>query len=427
MSTPTPSLPACAPSPPAGWFQGFLQWRLYIRNPVPLRTFVGREASPAARRLMAGVYAHELTGLGQPGWWRRTAMVLAWAGVMTRSCFRHYAKHRAAIRRELPDTGVLAHWSRLGVSVFLNNISPLEFYRYKFYLARFYRHRRLYVLRWQLDALLIRALPNDGSEALADKYHFWQAADRAGLAVVPVWASVHHGTWQDGDWASLAAKRSDLVLKPTNRARGEGIEFLDALPGGGWLQGSRPLDDAQACAWLEAASHRYPVIVQPRIRNHPELARYGAEGLATLRIVTMKTRRMAGAVCVLAALRVPHGTARLANLHQRALVCAVDLASGRMSPGSGVSPADEDLAHHPVTGAPLAGERVPCWEACKALCIAGHGLAPGLNSIGWDVIVAPDGPRLLEANVRWGCHVLQIAGGTPLLATRFPELYEAPA
>lgn len=420
----TSSLPAGGPARPAGWFQGFLQWRLYIRNPVPLRPFAPREATPAARRLMADVYAHEFAGLGRPGWWRRTMMVLIWAGVMMRSCGRHYLKHRAAIRRELPDTSELTHLWRLGVSVFLDNISPMEFYRYKFYLARFYRQRRLYVLRWHLDPLLVRATPADGSEALSNKYHFWQAATRAGLAVVPVRALVHRGRWEAGDWASLAAERIDLVLKPTNRGRGEGIEFLDAAPGG-WLQGRRPLDDAQARAWIEAASHQYPVILQPRIRNHPELARYGVEGLATLRIVTMKTRRMTAATCVTAALRIPHGAARLANLHQRALVCAVDLASGRLSPGSGVSPADEDLTHHPVTGAPLAGEHVPCWEACKALCIAGHGLAPSLNSIGWDVIVAPDGPRLLEANLRWGSHVLQIAGGTPLLATRFPELYEA--
>jgi Sugar-transfer associated ATP-grasp len=401
--------------------------RTYIRNPVCLPWFIPGDLSTTARSLLEDAYKNELIDAGSPGFFGRVWLVALWFAVMARSSVIHFARHRAAIRRDLPQVGDAGHLWRLFVCVFTNNIPPHEFYHYKFYLERFYRNRRHYLMRWQLDPLLVRSIPPGKGPWMADKYLFWKSASSAGVPVVTVWALLSRGEWRLGGMEVLAGHAADLVVKPTNRARGEGVLFVDFLGIDLWSWEGRRMSSAQVARELADYSQEHDVIVQPRLRNHPELARYGNEGLATLRIVTMKTSEMTEPVCVAAALRLAHGSARLANLHKQALVSAIDLESGVLSPGAGCEPACEDLRVHPATGVPLAGERVTDWEECKRICKAGHKLVPMLNSIGWDVIIDPEGPKLLEANLRWGAPVLQIGGGPPLLRSRIPELYQARA
>jgi hypothetical protein len=396
--------------------------RVYIRNPVPLRRYLREELSPAASRLFALLHRHELHALGNPGRLRLARIGLVWALVMAVSCTRYFFRYRAHLRRELPRVRDLTHLRRLFACAFLDNIPPFEFYRFGFYLDRFHRHRRAYLLRWHLDPLLVRSIPED-SRWMSDKHRFWHAASAAGLPVVPVWAALSAGAWTEGDFETLSSRAADLVVKPSRLGRGDGILFADALAPDRWDVDGQSVSTHQLRDRLEAYSREHDLVIQPRVRNHPAFARYSSEGLATLRIVTFKTPETAEPVCLVAALRIPHGAARLANLHKSALVCSIDIATGRLSPASGADPSREDLLSHPITGAPLAGEIVPHWEECLRICRAGHLLAPALNSIGWDVIIDESGPKLLEANLRWGAHVLQISGGTPLLLTRLPELY----
>ncbi len=401
----------------------YIPCRLFVRNPVPLPGYIPRGASPAARRVLAEVYAHELAEVGHPGRMGRVALVVVWAVVMARECVLKYRRQRPAIRRELPEVGDVVHLRRLFACAFFHNIAPDEFYRYKLYLDRFYRRRGEYMLFWQLIPMLLRAVPPDGADRLRDKHVFWRAATAAGLPTVPVWGFLRAGGWVEGSWDELVATGRDLVVKPTALGQGKGIDFLDRR-GEGWEMAGRRLSMAEARAWIEARSREHDRIIQPRIHNHPALARYGVDGLITLRLLTMRSRRADEPVLLAAALRMPHGKGRLANLHQDALVARIDLDTGRLGPAAGVAPANEDLAVHPVSGVPIEGEVVPHWMECKRICVAGHRMAPTLNSIGWDVVIDAEGPKLLEVNVTWGPHVLQIAGGEPLWATRFPELYE---
>lgn len=435
--TPAVSLPPLAPA--AGspkwrrlestrWGRRFIAWRLYVRNPVALPGFIPANASAQGQRLWRTLYACELEKLGQPGPLTRAVMVLSWAVVTAGACCTNFLAQRPALRREIPGLSDFTVLRRLLVSAFFNNIAPGEFYQFKFYLDRLYPRRRRTLLRWQLTTLLGNAAPTDASANLKDKYYFWRTLSRAGIATVPVLACVSAGRWVEGDWAAASAAGTDLVLKPTNLSRGDGIEFLDTAGADRWRLDDRPVTGAEARAHIEQRSHAHPVLLQPRMKNHPMLARYSTEGLATLRIVTMKNDRHPEPVCLVAALRIPSSNSRLASLYKQALITAIDLDTGILGFTSGVQPDCEDLRVHPANGAPIAGERLPYWEQCKALCLAGHRQAPSLNSIGWDVILVHDGPRLLEANILWGAHIIQMSRAIPLLDSRFPELYAfAPA
>ncbi len=410
----------------APWGRQFISWRLYVRNPVRLPGFVPADASEKARRMLRSIYTAELKNLGRPGPLTQAVMVLGWAGITAGTCLINFLRHRPDIRRAFPGLGDFVHLRRLLVSAFLNNIAPGEFYQFKFYLDPLYARRRSYLLRWQLTTLLAEAMPTDGAVELKDKHHLWRTLSAAGIPTVPVRALVREGRWVEGSWEALAAEGGDLVIKPTRMSRGDGIEFLDALGGDRWLLAGQPATGAAVRTHIEKRSESHPMILQPLMRNHPALARYSAQGLINLRIVTMKNPRRPDPVCLVAALRIPSAHSRLAGLYQGSSITAIDVDTGILGCTAGAQPGQEQLQAPPGTSVPPAGEKLPHWEEYKALCLAGHRLVPSLNSIGWDVVLLEDGPRLLEANLLWGAHIVQMAGARPLLETRFAELYELP-
>lgn len=373
------------------------------------------------------VYAAELRSLGNPGCLTKSVMVVGWAITTGLACITHFRRQLPTIRRELPQAGVLNHFKKLLVCAYRHNIAPSEFYLLKLYFERCYRQRQYYATRWQVTTLINEALPNDESRLLNDKYHLWQLLTRAGIPTVPVLSLVNARRWTGEDWTSLTAARRDLVAKPARLSCGDGIEFFDTAGHDQWLNHGKTLSDTEARERIEALSEEHPFMIQARLENHPMLARYGSKGLATLRIVTGKTRAMTAPVCLMAVARIPGPNSRLANFMKRSLACSIDLETGRLGPGASWTPAAENYHAHPETGAPLAGEVLPFWEESKAACLRAHTLAPTLNTIGWDVVLTSDGPFILEANLRWGGRVLQIALREPLFLSAFADYYEPPA
>jgi hypothetical protein len=57
---------------------------------------------------------------------------------------------------------------------------------------------------------------------------------------------------------------------------------------------------------------------------------------------------------------------------------------------------------HPVTGVRIKGLRIPHWQEAIATCQQAQACFPDLPTLGWDVALTDDGPKLLEANALWG-------------------------
>lgn len=406
--------------------RAFVAWRLYVRNPVPLPGFIPRDAPERVQHLLRVIYAAELRMLGNPGRLTRAVMVTGWAFTTAVTCVINFRRNLPILRRELPASSPLRHLRKLLVCAYRHNISPSEFYSLKLYLDRCYRQRHYYAPRWQVTTLINEALPDDEARRLNDKYHLWRLLTAAGIPTVPVLSLVDGRRWTGQDWAGLAAAGHDLVVKPARLSSGDGIEFFDTAGPQRWLHDGCTLSDAEVRQRIEALSDEHPFVIQARLENHPMLARYGSKGLATLRIVTAKTRARTAPECLMAVARIPGSKSRLANFHKRALACSIDLATGRLGPGASWSPAGENHRTHPETGVPLAGEVLPYWEESKAACLRAHALAPTLNTVGWDVVLTPEGPFVLEANLRWGARVLQIALRQPLYLSSFTDYYEQP-
>jgi hypothetical protein len=65
--------------------------------------------------------------------------------------------------------------------------------------------------------------------------------------------------------------------------------------------------------------------------------------------------------------------------------------------GSGM----QRIERHPVTGTPFHGFRLPWWSEAIDLAKTGQRCFAGLPTLGWDIALTEDGPRIIEANATW--------------------------
>ncbi|WP_330295090.1 sugar-transfer associated ATP-grasp domain-containing protein [Streptomyces sp. NBC_00503] len=148
---------------------------------------------------------------------------------------------------------------------------------------------------------------------------------------------------------------------------------------------------------------------EPLIRAHPDLARLSHQGLPDIRVICLGDRPQ------LAMLRLPtRFSGGRANLHQKAIGAAVDLATGRITHALvGKEPTET----HPDTGELLIGRAVPHWPQVLDAARRCAG-ATGLRYLGADIVVDADrGPLILEVNARPGLQIQNVTGHGLMTAT----------
>jgi hypothetical protein len=97
------------------------------------------------------------------------------------------------------------------------------------------------------------------------------------------------------------------------------------------------------------------------------------------------------------------------NWHAGGINVAVDVRTGVL--GRGVLMDSEDwLTVHTDSGEEFTGVQLPLWEEALDACRRAARLLPGPRWIGWDVVLTPDGPVILEANTQWDLAMSQIHG-----------------
>jgi hypothetical protein len=119
---------------------------------------------------------------------------------------------------------------------------------------------------------------------------------------------------------------------------------------------------------------------------------------------------------------MPTGSSSVDNFAAGGLASPIDLQTGRLGPAVYKDPRNPDGDVHPDSGERIAGEPVPFWSEVLALCLRTHRSFPKVATVGWDVALTTKGAKLIEANPGWCVEVVQMAHGTPLGATPWPEL-----
>ncbi len=204
-----------------------------------------------------------------------------------------------------------------------------------------------------------------------------------------------------------------LVLKPVGGAHGDQVLILDSIDYSTGRAVTRAgiettLEEALVGLDLTGLANYSGFIVQEPVPTHTAFDRLAPWTTNTLRIQTFVYCDGTVAVSAAAA-RLGRRGNMADNWGQGGLAVAIDLSTGAMGRGV-VMPEYGGVWYtsHPDTGVPLAGVVVPFWEEALEVCRRGARLFPGLRSLGWDIVIAPDGPIVLEANRLWGLQIIQV-------------------
>lgn len=199
----------------------------------------------------------------------------------------------------------------------------------------------------------------------------------------------------------------DFVIKPAQGSGGNGIIVIAGRNGPDWVGISGKIYTA-----YDLKKHITDIIfgvysfdlgdraiIESRITQHPVMEELSPLGLADIRVI------MCDDLPVMSMTRIPTSQSEgKANLHQGALGVAIDIATGITTHGRFLGHA---VDRHPDSGIPLLGRSLPFWPEIIDLARRAAKAVP-LKYLGVDISIAPDGPQLLEINVRPGLEIQNV-------------------
>jgi putative polysaccharide biosynthesis protein len=318
--------------------------------------------------------------------------------------------------------------AQLGDQVWLYvkaGVLPPWYYIYELHRHPVKRAARSFIQRCECKSgvpALLKGIRPPASQ-LTDKVEFARWCAEKSIPTIPVLAVVR----EDGvdGIRSLDQLALDLFVKPVGGKGGRGTERWDYLGQGrhGSSHGQE-LDTVGMLISIAAGSWSGPRIIQPRIRNHPDLLSLNNDALATVRALTCLDEagkpELLGAV-----LRMAIGSNHIVdNLHAGGIAAAVDLASGRLGRASnlGMDCGLGWLDRHPDSGAPITGFKLPHWDEFRDFTESAHRAFADRIMVGWDIAITSEGLLVVEGNGSPDLDIMQRAYRRGWMTDRLGQL-----
>ena len=289
-----------------------------------------------------------------------------------------------------------AQWARILRDSLRYNISILEYYQFRFFdLSR--AEKATWAGTGTMYEFQRRANPPGERDILEDKCRFHDAYrlffrhavfTRKALEAQPDLAR------------QVLNTHARLVFKPAKGNCGVGIAFVDAA--------SLKADDL-----VPFMSRNGYDLVEEAIQQHPDLMALSPSGVNTVRIFTALD---AEDRCHILGCRLRISVnSEVDNMAAGNLAAPIDDATGRVTgPGVYSDITRPPEAKHPVTGTPIEGFQIAFWPETLELARAASLLHRQNRSIGWDIVITPEGPGLIEGNHDWCKLVWQLPVGKGL-------------
>lgn len=263
-------------------------------------------------------------------------------------------------------------------------------------------------------------------EILDNKFAFFLLVNQLGLKsdVVPLLGLYVRGAvhiFPNDDRVSLQKflqtrleVNQRVFVKPLRGAEGRLVRAITRTATGYRMNGE-DVTVAEIRAWIE--EQKKPMLFERGIVQHEAQAALNPSATNTLRLLTMpdvsnnKEPFIAVAVQRIGTSQSNH----VDNWTQGGLSAKIDLETGTLSRAGQLPDGREQkwFTHHPDTGSQIEGAQVPYWGEVRTLITEAARRLTFMEYIGWDVIISPTGPVILEANINSGMNVLQVHG--PLL------------
>lgn len=204
--------------------------------------------------------------------------------------------------------------------------------------------------------------------------------------------------------AILAEGPDDLFIKPIDGGVGNGTFVLNKAD----------IDTK----FLKTARN---ILIQPQLKNHPDLGKIFNGSLNTVRIDTLIDGH--DVALTAACLKVGTGKAIVDNWAKGGIAIGIELEDGSLAP-TGITKAAfgrKIYKSHPDTNVNFEGIVIPFWAQTLDMARnAARAVRPHVT-LGWDIAITPTGPVVLEANQTGDFFLLQEAVG-PLRKSRLADV-----
>ena len=289
---------------------------------------------------------------------------------------------------KLTDKSKFALLSDALRSVFMYNISLLDYFLFRFYSLSA-REREAWAGTGYMYEYQLRMNPKNSRQILQDKTLFYKhysdffvhrVANIDELKTNPQVAD-----------AILSNPSGKLVFKAADGNCGKQVEICN----------SSDFDCRQMIMYMEA--HDYQ-LVEEFLIQHPDLNRLSPAAVNTVRIFTQLDD--VGEVAILGCRLRISVNSPVDNLAAGNIAAAINESTGRLEGTAVYSDITKpQLMNHPVTNVRIPEFQVPFWAETIAMVKQAAQLYPQNRSVGWDIVITDNGPGLIEGNHDW-CKLL---------------------
>lgn len=235
------------------------------------------------------------------------------------------------------------------------------------------------------------------------------------------WRQMIHRFPQEGrvpvqTYLQEMADGDTLFFKVLAGAEGKNIYAVQRTGANTWaINGTDHPVEAAAGVFL---TQNRPLIIERGLAQHADQDALYPNSVNTIRVLTMLDVQNGGDPFIAAAVqRIGCRRSEPAdNWTRGGLSAQVNLETGQLSKATRLP--DENVKEwfsaHPDTGAQIEGVSVPYWREIHDLVMHSAKVLSFMEYVGWDIVVTPKGPVILEANINTGLNVLQ--SHEPLMA-----------
>lgn len=273
-------------------------------------------------------------------------------------------------------------------SVFIYNISILEYFQFRFYnLSKSERETWAgtgYMYEFQLEMN-----PREERHILDDKTLFYKNYGEFFVHKVADITDLEND--ENLKESILNNSGGKLVFKSSDGKCGVQVEICDCSD----------FDRSSLVPFMKENNYG---LVEEFINQHPEINRLSPSAVNTVRIFTQLDRN--NDVDILGCRLRISVNSKVDNMAAGNLAAPIDENTGAVSgPAvySDITKPECDV--HPVTNVPITGFQIPYWDEIIHMVKKAALKHPRNRSIGWDVVVTRDGPGLIEGNHDW-CKLL---------------------
>jgi hypothetical protein len=138
-------------------------------------------------------------------------------------------------------------------------------------------------------------------------------------------------------------------------------------------------------------------LCQEVVEQHSELARFNPSSVNTVRTMMVRGPRRRWAVLD-AWLRMGRGAVAVDNGSMGGITARIDLGTGALEAARDISLAFRTFDHHPTSGVPITGSRVPMWKQVLELSQQTAAVFDAMSWLAIDVAIDAAGPLVIEIN-----------------------------